>query len=303
MTTWAEAHAIANVAAAQASGALEVDRYQPRVDINAAVISAGCLLMWQTLPRIFGAYLNEAGAQPGILVNAGLPSAARRLTTAHELGHHWLRHVTTVDDGSVISFDEPTDSIPLSHRRSWPDQEKLAEAFGSWLLMSPVTIRSALRQLRLDSLTHAVDAYRLSVLLGVPYQTLLRHLPSVRMASSAQVQQWARHAPAVIKATLDEGARAPASRRPDVWYVDLGAWDYPLPLQVGDRVVLSGVRESDVRDAGNLDYVGLAKPARLPPGLVLEATAIGRGELVGDGFALRFTVLGRPQGLYFPGGR
>lgn len=301
MTTWAQAHAIANVAAAKALGALGVDRQQPRVDVDAAVASAGCLLMWQPLPTIFGAYVNEGGGEPGVLVNGGLPSAARRLTTAHELGHHWLQHVTTVDDGSVISSDEHTDSIPVGGRRTWPDQEKLAEAFASWFLMSPVTVKSALRLLQLEVPAHAVDAYRMSVLLGVPYRTLLRHLPSLRMASSAQVKQWARHAPGLIKAAVDKGAPAPVSRRPDVWYVDAPTWDRPLPLQLGDRVVISGLRRRDLRDAEHLRYVGQAEPAQLPPGLVLEAKTVGSGQIVGHGSALPYSVHGQPQGLYVPG--
>ena len=57
MLTWATAHQIANMAAAKAHAALSVDLSESQVDVVGAVHTSGVQLMWQPIPRIFGAYV------------------------------------------------------------------------------------------------------------------------------------------------------------------------------------------------------------------------------------------------------
>ena len=97
MTTWSQAHRIANLAAALAHGDLGTDPGQFPVDVYSAIGDAGIILMWRPLPRLFGMYINEPGARPGILINNGLDHASQRHTAAHELGHHVLGHGTHAD--------------------------------------------------------------------------------------------------------------------------------------------------------------------------------------------------------------
>lgn len=80
MLTWATAHQIANMAAAKAHAALSVDLSESQVDVVGAVHTSGVQLMWQPIPRIFGAYVNEPNSRPGILINSALPHGARRYT-------------------------------------------------------------------------------------------------------------------------------------------------------------------------------------------------------------------------------
>jgi hypothetical protein len=239
--TWKQAHMAANLAAAQAHRALGVNTAEVPVDVVGAITAANVTLMWQPMPRIFGAYLDEPGGRPGILVNSGLPPGARRYTAAHELGHHWLRHSTAVDDGSTIDTvaREEFDAIPAANRRrTWSDQEKAAEAFAAWFLMPHRGVVAALQVLGLDRPRTALDAYCLSLLLGTSYRSTVRHLPNLKLVHPSNCRQWAAVAPGHLKAALDAGFLAPASRMGDVWRLT-PAFDGRLVVVCpGDRLVV-----------------------------------------------------------------
>jgi Zn-dependent peptidase ImmA (M78 family) len=124
MSTWTQAHRIANLAAAQAHRDLGIDTNCFPIDVYRAIEDAGMVLMWRPLPRLFGWYF--AGPRPGILLNNQLDYGSQRHTAAHELGHHILGHGTRAD----------LDLDPLTDRRAgWTEVEKTAEAFASWFLM------------------------------------------------------------------------------------------------------------------------------------------------------------------------
>lgn len=274
MLSWRDAHRIANMAAAQAHAALNVDLTGTRVDITAAIHTAGVELMWQPLPRVFGVYVNEPGACPGVLVNSGLPPGARRHTAAHELGHHQLRHTTSVDDGSTIDTvaAEEIDVIPAGGRRGWSDQEKVAEAFAAWFLMPRRVVDKALTVLGLSRLQTTVDVYRLSLLLGTSYRSTVRHLPNIRLAHAQNSAEWGKCAPRTVKALLDHGAPRPATRKADVWVIDEGFAGVPLHLYPGDRVVLPDVAASDVEMPEWLSLTGVTDGAPFSAGPVLEVS-------------------------------
>lgn len=241
MLSWQDAHRLANIAAAQAHANLTVDLTGSRVDVVGAIHRADIALMWQPLPNLFGAFLNEPGSIPGIIINTALPRGARRHTAAHELGHAHLAHSTSVDDGSTIdtALADEGDAIPqMNRRRTWPDQEKLAEAFAAWFLMPRRVVTAALRVLNLDRPQAAEDVYRLSLLLGTSYRTTLRHLPNLRKATTQSCNAWARTAPGIIKARIDRAAVPPPSRRHEVWQLTPRYNGLRLDLQPGDRIVL-----------------------------------------------------------------
>lgn len=239
MLTWLAAHQIANMAAAKAHSALAVNLSKSQVNVVDAIRTSGAELMWQPIPRIFGAYVNEANSRPGILVNSALPHGARRYTAAHELGHHVLGHTTTVDDGSTIDtvLREELDAIPgAGRRRTWPDQEKLAEAFAAWFLMPRRVTENALSVLGISRPRSDLDVYRLSLLLGTSYRTTVRHLPNLKLAHGSNAASWARTSPARLKAQLDAGYPPPASRTGDVWLLEPSLNALQIHLQAGDRV-------------------------------------------------------------------
>ena len=294
--TWAKAHQVAHMAAAKAHHALNVDLGGVSVDVVSALGAAGVIVIWRPMPQLFGAYINETGSVPGVLINYGLPRPARRYTCAHELGHHWMRHSTTVDDGSSIdtALREDIDAVPAANRRrAWPEQEKLAEAFASWFLMPRRVVSNALDVLNLTRPRNAADAYALSLLLGTSYRTTVRHLPNLRLASMVQANSWASVAPGRIKASLDKGVAAPGTRHPDVWVLDKRFSDLRLPVKAGDRVVLT-----DSTGAASFTSTGRAPLAPLSPlGPTAGALHAGTAYEIGPG------APGDEISLDFPGTR
>jgi hypothetical protein len=283
MVTWAEAHAVANMAAAQAHVALGVDLNVPRIDVIKAIQAAKVQLMWQPMPTVFGAYVNEPGSEPGILLNSGLPAAARRYTASHELGHHWMQHTTHVDDGSTIvaaAIQELDHIPPVGVRRRWPDQEKYAEAFAAWFLMPRKAAVAALSHLGLRRPRTALDVYRLALLLGAPYRSTARHLPNIGLAHPQNASEWERFSPSGLKGALDRGVPAPASRAQDVWQLDGLFSGVEIEVRPGDRLVLPGVNVGDVQTPPWLHPIGVTTPMSGAPGVVLQCDH-HEGESVG----------------------
>ena len=275
--SWQDAHRLATVATAHARRDLQVPADGPRVDITAAVRRAGVALMWQPLPTMFGAYVNEPGGRPGVLVNSALPGAARRYTTAHELGHHLLQHASSVDDERTVGV---LDEVPGGRAgRPWTWQEKSAEAFATWFLMPPSTVRSALQVLGVPRPGSALDCYRLALLMGAPYRTTVLHMPNLRLAATRQVAEWARVPPSRLKALLDRGVPTPERRDPDVWLLDDGFAGLALELQPGDRLVLLGADPAHINapdwlhDIGRTTHIPSYSPSfsgAARPGAVLQ---------------------------------
>jgi len=298
--TWADAHRIAHVAAAQALGRLSVDVTGVNVDVFKAINESQTILMFRQMPRLFGAYLAEEGSAPGIVINAGLPRGARRHTAAHELGHAQLGHTTSVDDGSTIDsvIADETDAIPpASHRRSWTDQEKVAEAFASWFLMPRRVVRNALDVLRKTKPTSAGDVYQLSLLLGTSYRTTLRHLTNLKLAPSASISQWIAEAPSSLKNQLDASAMSIRSRRAEVYRITDGYGGLNLGLEPGDRLIVPTDLYSSAALPKFIDEVGTSDlGAVLEVGDLFEDRPTGSIDN-GSGFLLKLTVSEPPRGL------
>lgn len=297
--TWQQANQLAHVAAARAHAALSVDLTRSRVDVVAAIGEAEIDLLWRPMPRVFGIYFNEPDANIGILVNSSLHIGARRHTAAHELGHHWLEHTTSVDDGSTIDLgdDDPSeatvDFLPSARSRRWTDQEKTAEAFAVWFLMPRRVVQNALTALELERPRNPVDVYRLATILGTSHATTLRHLPSLRIATVKDTERWAKVAPGRIKVRLDRGTPPPATRRRDVVILDHAVGDLGIHVETGDRVVIPGVNVVDVEAPTWLGAVGVTCDADLGDGVVLEVAHLDEaavGHLTVDTVEGRWTA-------------
>lgn len=226
MSTWLQAHRAANFAAAQAHGELGVDPATFPIDVYAAIASADVKLMWRPLPRAFGFYLDRP--HPGILINNRPEPAVQRHTAAHELGHHLLGHGKCAD----VDVD-----VFETTRRSWPEPEKAAEAFAVWFLMPRRAVLAAMRTLNLTRLSEPDEVYQLSLLLGTSYRSTARHLPNLRLCTTAQSRSWMGVPPGRLKHRLDPGM-LPASRAPDVWRIDRRFAGAVLTAAPGDRLVL-----------------------------------------------------------------
>ena len=230
MTTWAEANRVSMLAAAQAHGDYGIDTAIWPVDIYDAIYTADVVTIWRQMPRQFGAYANDPGSRPGVIINSGLPHAAQRQTAGHELGHHWWKHGTRED----LDLDPPGDRRP-----SWPPEEKLAESFAAWFLMPRKAAVAAFDRLGINELRSPADVYLLSLLLGTPYRATVRHLPNIRLISGARAAEWIKVPPNVIKDRLDQANDTPASRKPDVWVLGPRFDGVQLTVHPGDRIVIT----------------------------------------------------------------
>jgi Zn-dependent peptidase ImmA (M78 family) len=297
--TWSDAHHIAHMAAAQTVGRFSVDVTGVSVDVFEAIRASRTILMFQQMPRLFGAYIAEEGSAPGIIINSGLPRAARRHTGAHELGHAQLGHTTSVDDGITIDsvIADETDAIPLAnHRRIWSDQEKVAEAFASWFLMPTRVVRNALKVLGTTKPKSASDVYQLSLLLGTSYRATLRHLPNLKLASTASASKWLSVAPSTLKNQLDDTSST-RSRQADVYRITEKYFGLNLNLEPGDRLVVPADLYSSAALPSFISQVGISnKVAVLEVGDVIEEEPTGAisNNL---GFFLQLSVAKSPQGL------
>lgn len=246
MSTWLQAHRMANLSAAQAHGDLGVDPSRFPIDVYGAIEAADVLLMWRPLPRAFGMYVDSPGSRPGILLNNRLEPAVQRHTAAHELGHHYLGH------GSRVDIDLDPFSTP---RRGWTDIEKAAEAFAVWFLMPRRAARAALAQMDLERPCEPEHVYQLSLLLGTSYRSTARHLVNLRLAGDRQARDWMAVPSNRIKQRLDPAQR-PTSRAPDVWVVNRRFAGTTLTAGAGDRFVIDpGGAPGTLRLSGDLTAV------------------------------------------------
>jgi Zn-dependent peptidase ImmA (M78 family) len=228
MTSWAAAHRVAQIRTVQAHAELGLDRSE-RVDVFGAIGRAGLVLNVRPMPRLFGAYLAQPDAPVGILVNAGLDETTQRHTAAHELGHHFFRHATTVDG----DLDEI-----LNRSRQWPMRELLAEAFAAWFLMPRRAVQKAMERLAITCVDNPEEVYRIALLLGTSYRGTARQLYNLRLATSAQAKAWAAVPVGKVKDRLDKQLPRGRDRRSNVWLLDQGFHGHCILAGCGDRLII-----------------------------------------------------------------
>ena len=160
-------------------------------------------------------------------MNSTHPLPRQRFTAAHELGHHFLQHGTSIDP----------EGEPLSRwgSRIPPDHEKTAEAFAAWFLMPRDLIRLGLERLGVQLLRNEVDAYRLSTFVGCSYEATVRHLVSLQLISRAMSTNWLKTRPGAVKELL-AGAARPENARNDVVVLDDRASGLRIEARPGDRL-------------------------------------------------------------------
>ncbi|MFC6067035.1 ImmA/IrrE family metallo-endopeptidase [Streptomyces ochraceiscleroticus] len=215
------------IAAAQAHEAFAT-RNDEYIDVFAALRRAGVEVMGQELSGLLGLYVDDTQGVPGCLVNTGLEEVSMRHTAAHELGHHRLRHGTSVDH---------QEQSPGRWGEGWPQHEKEAEAFASWFLMPSPAARTALARCGLQRPGSPLDAYRMARWLGTPYATTVRHLVRLKMIDRATETVWLKHSPAALKAELAGGL--PLDRRAHLHLLTPAAHEATLHVASGDCLLLA----------------------------------------------------------------
>lgn len=219
------------------------DELRGWVDPFAAARNAGVLVAFRPLRGLSGVYIRDSFAS-GILVNSQHPAARQRYSAAHELGHHWLGHASTLDRDT----DVPRIGTNVVRLR---DDEMVAEAFAAWFLMPRRTVLAALDRLAVPSPTTPGDVYQLALRLGTSFQATAMQLGNLRLAPLSRVNEWLREAERGALARLKRSySPVPLpSARNDVWLLGDGDRDHAATLRPGDRLVLS------LRDVPSSGYV------------------------------------------------
>lgn len=108
----------------------------------------------------------QKGHPPRIMLSALRPLARKAFTCAHEVGHHWFGHGSTIDE---LRADDRQDSeIP---------EEILVNAFAGFLLMPTIAMRRAFNTRGWKPATaNPLQILTVASEFGVGYETLLTHL-------------------------------------------------------------------------------------------------------------------------------
>lgn len=106
------------------------------------------------------------GKPPLIMLSALRPLARKAFTCAHELGHHWFGHGSTIDE--LQADDRHPSDIP---------EEILANAFAAFMLLPTIGVRRAFnsRGWKVPTAT-PMQILTIASEFGVGYDTLLAHL-------------------------------------------------------------------------------------------------------------------------------
>lgn len=196
------------------------------VDVFSTIEKAGVWLMFQPLPRVFGAYKREDGTA-GIIINSNHPLSLQRYTAAHEYGHHILHHEASVDVEEAITGQPGRVS----------EEEVAAQAFAADFLMPLQLVNYTLRRMGLpirpSSLTSA-QVYMLSLYLGASYAATITQLVALKKASTSLAAALRRDRPSMIKEFL--ASEKPAQTRADIWMVEGPSATGELTPYVNDHI-------------------------------------------------------------------
>jgi len=176
-------------AADEVRDAADVDPFGP-ADPYAVAESRGIRVVFSAI-SMEGFYFK--GPPSNILISSLRPVARRAFTCAHELGHNWFGHGSTIDK---LQEDERDDNQK-------PD-EILANAFASFFLMPTVAVRAAFatRDWSMSNPT-PIELFTVACELGVGYLTLLNHLSyTLREISPAKREDLKKWTPQRIRKTL-----------------------------------------------------------------------------------------------------
>lgn len=276
----------------------------PIYEAVCAYDAAECLgieVRFDAIPSMEGMYVKQTldGTAPHILISALRPTGRQAMTAGHELGHHAFGHGTRIDQyvrgvGTVGSAVGPTSSSDVASAVAEFDAEEfLADMFGAFFLMPKSAVERGFvaRQVKPASATSG-DVFRVAGWLGVGYAALVYH-----MCLSLKLIPWTRAQQLLL--TKPKSLREQLLGEPitaDVYAVDMAWTGRPLDLKLGDVAI---VPHGTVVEPTTGRFSTMP---RTPPGTiaattrghtVVEATSVGIGRVVGDGWAVFLRVAER----------
>lgn len=181
-----------------------------RVDVFGVIAKLGATLMFQPLDKLLGAYVPSE--EPGVLITTKRPLPVQRFTGAHELGHLYMRHQSSLDEEDILL------RAPFSTRSHVARQEREADAFAS-MFLAPAWLLALIvqrQQWSAECLADPVTVYQLSLRLGTSYTATCHVLERHRAITRSQRERLLSVEPKAIKRNLLDGYEPP-DWRSDVW--------------------------------------------------------------------------------------
>lgn len=222
-------------AARQAARELNVEDV-PWVDAFDAVVRAGAFLVFQPLRTLFGVYLPkfETGDAPGVMINANHPLNLQRYTAAHELGHLWMGHESSLDTEAEILGSRARGAV-----RTTP-VEVAAEVFAAHLLMPLHRVVPRIKTLgyQQGDLRRPELVYALSLWFGVSYRAMVRQLTALKQIGPDLARELLTTTPKEIKQAVVDGGELD-SWRADVWPLTVRESGELLHVRVGDELSIT----------------------------------------------------------------
>lgn len=194
------------------------------IDIFKIIQNEGVWLMFQPMKNLYGFYLKQ-GETAGIQINSQHPTKLQRYTAAHELGHHVLRHLNSVDDEALIAHGYASKDL----------KEVAADAFAAHFLMPPTLVSALLQKLGLLRISRSLTAkevYRMSLEMGVNYSAAVNHLANLKHVSREEAGMLRKMSPKEIKEQI---VLQPLENSwAEIWELDKSDHGKTLSLRIHD---------------------------------------------------------------------
>lgn len=201
------------------------DHGYTRVDPFKIAVNADLAVMKRRLQDLLGGFFRDE--QSGILVNINRPPGMIHMTCAHELGHYFLGHETTVDQ-------------ELDYGVRGDTKERAADWFAYHLLMPRSLIVDVMRRKgwRLSDLKRPSTLYQLSLRLGTSFTATYWTLISLEMLSPTPGEADRMSRTSVQRLKHELVASIPEQTLSDVWLLDENDRDRILEPRPQDRFVV-----------------------------------------------------------------
>lgn len=207
-----------------------------RIDVYQLAHDLGIPVIFRPLEGLLGVYVKDP--VPGIMLTTQRPESVQRLTCAHELGHHWLKHQASYDDESEVgvALGKAAGKVPPSERQA--DAFAFNLLMPRWLLIENI---KHLQQLDLH-LPDPVAVYQLAVRVGTSYMACALTLSKHKLISSVSLATLLTTQPKDIKVRILSDLSMPDWHR-DVWLLSEADDGMAIETRQGD-VLVAHVREA-----------------------------------------------------------
>ena len=183
-----------------------------QIDVFDCLKRLDVVTVCRPLDGLLGAYTTH-GQTHGVMVSTNRRLPIQRFTAAHELGHFWLKHGTSIDSEESINNAR-------SIKGNAPFSEVEAEAFASEFILPKSLVGYTIRRQNYakSELKNPEIIYQLSLRLGASYSATRVAMQNHNFLSLQDSSRAASVSPKLIKQTLLKELGLSASH-PDVFHL------------------------------------------------------------------------------------